>query len=109
MNCGTIRASSTILPTQNLEFFTYFGAPLRIEQPSVNQPTPLEQRLVELEIKLTYQQKLIDELNGVVTEQTMKIFRLEKKLGEFAQQTDQIRMQLRDQLPNLPHEKPPHY
>jgi SlyX protein len=75
----------------------------------VNQPTQLEQRLVELEIRLTYQQKLIDELNGVVTEQTMKILRLEKKFGEVAEQHDQIRLQLRDQLPNLPHEKPPHY
>jgi SlyX protein len=75
----------------------------------VNQPTSLEQRMVDLEIRLTYQQKLIDELNGVVTEQTMELLRLGKKFSEFLQQHDQIRVQLREQLPNLPHEKPPHY
>lgn len=75
----------------------------------MNQSDRLEKRLVELEIRLTYQQRLIDELNGVVSEQTMKIMRLEKKFGEVAQQQDQLRLQLNEQLPNLPHEKPPHY
>lgn len=75
----------------------------------MNLPDQLEQRLVELEIRLTYQQKVIEELNGVVTDQTFKILRIEKKLGEVAQQHQQMATQIREQLPNIPNEKPPHY
>lgn len=70
---------------------------------------PLEQRLVDLEMRLTYQQKLIDELNSVVTEQTMTLLRLEKSVGTLVQHHDQMQRQLREQSPNLPHERPPHY
>ena len=70
---------------------------------------PLEQRLVELEIRLTYQQKLIDELNNVVTEQTMTLLKLEKSFGTLVEHHDLIQRQLREQSPNLPHERPPHY
>ena len=70
---------------------------------------PLEQRLVDLEMRLTYQQKLIDELNSVVTEQTMTILRLEKSVGKLVEHHDQMQRQLREQSPNLPHERPPHY
>jgi SlyX protein len=75
----------------------------------MNTSQSVEQRLVELEIRLTYQQKLIDELNGIVTDHTMRTLRLEQKLGDLSQQNEQLRRQVNDQLPNLPHEKPPHY
>lgn len=68
-----------------------------------------DQRITELEIRLTYQQKLIDELNGVLTDQTMKLLRLEKKVAELLLQQDQLRSHIREQMPNLPNEKPPHY
>lgn len=66
-------------------------------------------RLIELEVRLTYQQKLIDELNAVVTEHTLKVLKLEKLIQDIASQSRQLRTQLDQHLPNLPHEKPPHY
>lgn len=76
----------------------------------VSQSTnPYEQRLVDLEIRLTYQQKLIDELNSVVTEQTMTLLKLEKSIGTLVEHHDQLQRQLREQSSNLPHERPPHY
>ncbi|MFO0939561.1 MAG: SlyX family protein [Pirellulales bacterium] len=68
-----------------------------------------EQRLTDLEIRLTYQQRLIDQLNEIVTEHTMQLLKAEKQLGELLQRNELLQTQLREHLPNLPHEKPPHY
>jgi uncharacterized coiled-coil protein SlyX len=75
----------------------------------VNNSSPLEQRFVELEIRATHQQKHIDELNAVVTELNLKMLRLETKIVNINQQNDQMKNLLRENLPDLPHERPPHY
>ncbi len=79
----------------------------------MNNPSPenrlAEQRITDLEIKLTYQQRLIDQLNEIVTEHTMQLLRAEKQLGELLHRNEMLQTQLREHLPNLPHEKPPHY
>lgn len=69
----------------------------------------IEQRVVQLEIKLTYQQKLIEELNAVVTDQTLRLMQMEKKLHKLTEQQLLVQAQMLEQLPNLPNEKPPHY
>lgn len=69
----------------------------------------IEQRVVQLEIKLTYQQKLIEELNAVVTDQTLRLMQMEKKLHKLTEQQMLVQAQMLEQLPNLPNEKPPHY
>lgn len=63
----------------------------------------LEARVVELEVKLTYQDRLIAELNEVVIELRAEVERLAARAGRFEQQ-------LRDGLPEDPHDAPPpHY
>lgn len=65
-------------------------------------------RLVALEERLTFQQRLIDELNSVVLQQR-------RELDQLTQEAFQCRAaleRLRDAASlgeNLPHEKPPHY
>jgi SlyX protein len=65
-------------------------------------------RLVSLEERLTFQQRLIDELNSVVLQQRRELDRLTQEFVRL-----QAAMQtLRDAAAlgeNLPHEKPPHY
>ncbi len=41
------------------------------------------ERIVELEIKVTYQERLLQDLNDVVTEQTRTIDALEKRLASL--------------------------
>lgn len=60
-----------------------------------------EERLTELEIKLTHQDDLVDQLNAVVSEQQRQIDVLAKKLAALEKQSDD---------PTAPrNEKPPHY
>ncbi len=62
----------------------------------------LERRVIELEIKLTHQDRLLDELNEVVIEQRKVIDRLEKRLDV----TEKALFELGDEPAN---EQPPHY
>jgi SlyX protein len=65
-------------------------------------------RLVALEERLTFQQRLIDELNSVVLQQRRELDRLTQE----AVQCRAVLERLRDAAAlgeNLPHEKPPHY
>ncbi|GAA4667425.1 hypothetical protein GCM10023262_15960 [Bartonella pachyuromydis] len=48
-----------------------------------------EQRLIELEIKLAYQEKFIDELSSVVTDQW-------KTLNEISEKTDSLAKRFSD-------------
>lgn len=41
------------------------------------------ERIVELEIKVTYQERLLQDLNDVVTEQTRSIDALEKRIASL--------------------------
>ena len=61
----------------------------------------LEKRIIEIETKIAYQDKLVDELNNVVYEQQLKIDLLEKKVLD-------LRKKVVDDI-NPAHQPPPHY
>ena len=66
-----------------------------------------ERRLVALEERLTFQQRLIDDLNAVVLEHQREIDRLLRELAQCSTALDLLRQSGAGE--NLPHEKPPHY
>ena len=72
----------------------------------MDKPNETEQRLMELEIKATFTEDLLDQLDQVVVRQQQQIDLL---IGELAQ----LRQQPRDEGvggPRPPHEDlPPHY
>jgi SlyX protein len=71
------------------------------------EPSADRQRFVALEERLSYQQQLIDELNGVVLEQGRRLDHLSRELA--AQRAALERLAELGRGEDLPHEKPPHY
>lgn len=67
----------------------------------------IEDRLVDIEIKLSYQENVILELNGVVCEQQKQIDQLESACKVFASRIKDLLEALAEKLPL--NEKPPHY
>lgn len=69
-------------------------------------PTPIEQRLTELEIKAAYADDLLDQLNQTIFRQQQQIERLMRELAELRRQVPDgsaaTFRSLRDELP-------PHY
>ena len=65
--------------------------------------TIMEERLIDLEIRITRQEDMIDELNKTVYQQQLKIDRFETVLKEMARRI----MELESDKPL--NEKPPHY
>jgi len=49
-----------------------------------------EQRIIELEIRLTHQELLIDELNDVITSDNRRIAELEKRLQSWQKLLDSL-------------------
>jgi SlyX protein len=66
-----------------------------------------EERLIELEIKVTHQEDLLDALNKTVYEQQKKIDDLEKLCMELARRLKEVAANAGERLPG--NEKPPHY
>ena len=62
---------------------------------------------VELQEKIMFQQRALDELNGVVLQQQTEIDRLGKELRALRSLLQQSIEQGAGE--DLPHEKPPHY
>jgi len=62
----------------------------------------IERRVIELEIKLTHQDRLLEELNEVVIEQRATIDALERRMA----MVDKALFELKDDPAN---ERPPHY
>ena len=62
----------------------------------------IDKRVIELEIKLTHQDRLIDELNEVVIEQRSAIDKLQKRL-------DVLEKGLFELQQEPANERPPHY
>ena len=62
----------------------------------------LEGRIVDLEIKFTHQEDLIDHLNKIVTAQQFTIEKLEKQIKD-------LKLESTNSGSDLPNEKPPHY
>ncbi|MFZ5893671.1 MAG: SlyX family protein [Myxococcota bacterium] len=63
-----------------------------------------EQRLLRIETKIAYQDKLIADLNDVVVE-------LNRTVGEFTRRLEAVERVIRTELErrDMPNEKPPHY
>lgn len=69
-------------------------------------PRPIDSR-VELEEKIMYQQRALDQLNGVVLKQQTELEGLRRELTAVRRQVQGLID--RGVGEDLPHEKPPHY
>lgn len=66
-----------------------------------------EQRLDELEIKISYQDDLVHELNAIVSQQQKKIDQLEASINSLNERIRELAMSAPGDPPL--EEKPPHY
>ncbi|MDD5227700.1 MAG: SlyX family protein [Methylococcales bacterium] len=67
-----------------------------------------ENRLIELEIKVAYQDDLLQTLNDIIATQQQKIDRLERAYKTIHERVDSLASKSPEEsLPN--HELPPHY
>ena len=66
----------------------------------------IEERLVNIETKITYQEDLIEELNKTVYQQQKKLERLEAMCQSLAGQIESLEAAGEGKLAN---ERPPHY
>ena len=66
-----------------------------------------EQRLIELEIKITHQEGTLEALNETLLEQQREIARLQETLARFIRRFDELTQGGLDIGPA--NEKPPHY
>lgn len=64
----------------------------------------MEDRIIDLEIKFTHQEKIIDELNEVIIEQGKEIIELKKKIKLLKDSFDQ--QLVKNEEEEVP---PPHY
>ncbi len=69
----------------------------------------LERRVAELEISLAHQQRLCEQLNEVLTQQTKQLLRFEKSFPQLAQKIRELNLALHELSPAPKNEKPPHY
>jgi len=67
-----------------------------------------EERLVDIELKLTHQEDTVDALNKIVYEQQKKIDELEKLLTTLARQVKDTADSVGEQR-SIENERPPHY
>ncbi len=67
----------------------------------------LEQRLVNIETKITFQEDLIEELNKTVYQQRKKLDRLEAVCESLVRHIESLAEARNDGMPA--HERPPHY
>jgi SlyX protein len=64
-----------------------------------------EQRLIELEIKIAYQEDLLQELNKIIAQQQQQILLLEKTCQLLHERMNSFRLENNDEG----NEQPPHY
>ncbi|RUO36723.1 hypothetical protein CWE13_07685 [Aliidiomarina shirensis] len=76
------------------------------EAPQNNNYSVLEQRIVDLESQLAFQEDTISELNKLVTAQSQELHRIQKHLVLVAERLQQI-PESQDQAAG--DERPPHY
>jgi SlyX protein len=72
----------------------------------MNQDSPMEARITELEIKISYAEDMIDELNRVVYRQQQQIDLL---ITQIATLRDQVQAAAPGEQRSLRDELPPHY
>jgi uncharacterized coiled-coil protein SlyX len=70
-----------------------------------------EERIDRLEMELAHQQRMTDQLNDVVSTQSLDILRLQRAIEQLVKQLEQMGMQTEDDEEplDLADEKPPHY
>jgi SlyX protein len=69
-----------------------------------------ENRLIDIELKLTQQEDLVDTLNTIVYRQQNKIDQLEQALATLARQVKENANSHNASNPGaIDHERPPHY
>jgi SlyX protein len=70
-----------------------------------------EARIEKLEIELVHQQRVTEQLNEVVTEQTKELLRLGRAFDRLSKQIAELRKRPTgaETPPTLEDEKPPHY
>ena len=66
----------------------------------------MESRLAEIEMKLSFSEELLEELNRTVYRQQQQIDQLQKELQTLR---EQVRTSLPDEVRNPIDETPPHY
>ncbi|MCG8649515.1 MAG: SlyX family protein [Pirellulales bacterium] len=71
-------------------------------------PPSLQERLTELEVQLSHVQRLYEQLNDVVTEQTMAADRAQRRVEELERQVRRLKEKVQEPEDPLD-EKPPHY
>lgn len=72
----------------------------------MSQDTPMDARITELEIKISYAEDMIDELNRVVFRQQQQIDLL---LGQIKSLREQVQNAAPGEQHSLRDELPPHY
>ncbi|WP_394841451.1 SlyX family protein [Pendulispora brunnea] len=70
---------------------------------------PTEARLIELEIRYSHLERLVEQLNRVVFEQGKTIEGLRAELLRMRNRLDDAPEAIRDRTTHLVDEKPPHY
>ena len=78
------------------------------DQGGLPDPPNLVQRVIELETQLAHAQHNFDQLNNVVTEQTMRQDRMQTEIRLLREKVEQLK-QAKEPTPDLLDEKPPHY
>jgi len=73
--------------------------------------TDSDARIEKLEIEWVHQQRVTEQLNEVVTEQTKELLRLGRAFDRLSKQIVELRKQPtgNETPPTLEDEKPPHY
>ena len=69
----------------------------------------LERRVAELEISVAHQQRLCEQLNEVLTQQTKQLLQFEKTFPQLALKVQELKLALHELTPAPKNEKPPHY
>ena len=68
-----------------------------------------EERLTQLEMQLAHALRLYEQLNEVVTEQTLQLDRQQRSLGRLSDQLKDLKDKWEASAESPPDEKPPHY
>ena len=68
----------------------------------------LQQHIIDLQARLTFQEDLLQTLDATVAEQDQTIFLLRKQLKQWESRLDDISHSV-DSTANVGSEKPPHY
>jgi SlyX protein len=82
------------------------GHAVSIEEQSEDR---FEDRFVDIEIKLAHQEDTVEQLNGVVYEQSRRIDQLEAMVSQLAEHIRNNAQSGTNVNPNPGEEKPPHY